>query len=104
MWDAIDCHRCRQLGWIACSWDDPELRFVHLRVMGSSQDNVYTGGCVTAMGSILWVLACLYVCHVGLSDVTSTVFFGWVAMFWGYLKSALKRLPRYRGQGAAKIY
>ena len=38
MWDGIDCHRCRMNGWIACSWDDdPELRFVHLRPMGSSQ-------------------------------------------------------------------
>ncbi len=23
MWDGIDCHRCRMLGWIAVSWDDP---------------------------------------------------------------------------------
>ena len=22
MWDGIDCHRCRMLGWIAVSWDD----------------------------------------------------------------------------------
>jgi len=36
MWDGIDCHRCRMLGWIACSWDEPELRFTHLRPMGSS--------------------------------------------------------------------
>ena len=37
MWDAIDCHKARQLGWIAVSWDDPDLRFEHLRPMGSSQ-------------------------------------------------------------------
>jgi hypothetical protein len=43
MWDAIDCHKSRQLGWIACSWDDPELRFEHLRPMGTSQQNVFTG-------------------------------------------------------------
>ncbi len=24
MWDGIDCHRCRQLGWLAASWDDPD--------------------------------------------------------------------------------
>ena len=34
MWDAIDCHKARQLGWTAISWDDPELRFEHLRPMG----------------------------------------------------------------------
>ncbi len=43
MWDAIDCHKSRQLGWIACSWDDEELRFEHLRPMGTSQKGVLTG-------------------------------------------------------------
>ena len=43
MWDAIDCHKARQLGWIAISWDDPELRFEHLRPMGSSQQSIWTG-------------------------------------------------------------
>ena len=36
MWDGIDGHRCRQHGWIAISSDHPELRFVHLRPMGTS--------------------------------------------------------------------
>jgi hypothetical protein len=43
MWDAIDCHKARQLGWIAVSWDDPELRFEHLRPMGSSQLSIFEG-------------------------------------------------------------
>src|SRR5712692_6800998 len=43
MWDGIDCNRCRMKGWIACSWDEPELRFVHLRPMGSSQQSIYAG-------------------------------------------------------------
>ena len=43
MWDAIDCHKARQMGWRAISWDDPELRFEHLRPMGSSQTSIYTG-------------------------------------------------------------
>lgn len=43
MWDAIDCHKARQLGWIAVSWDDPELRFEHLRPMGASQKSIFTG-------------------------------------------------------------
>jgi poly-beta-1,6-N-acetyl-D-glucosamine synthase len=43
MWDAIDCHKARQLGWIAVSWDDPELRFEHLRPMGSSQKSIHVG-------------------------------------------------------------
>lgn len=43
MWDAIDCHKARQLGWIAASWDEPDLRFEHLRPMGSSQNSIYHG-------------------------------------------------------------
>src|SRR6476646_11789910 len=43
MWDGIDCHRCRMLGWIAVSWDDPEIRFTHLRPMGTSHQNWWTG-------------------------------------------------------------
>ncbi len=43
MWDAIDCHKARQLGWKAVSWDEPDLRFEHLRPMGSSQSSIYTG-------------------------------------------------------------
>jgi hypothetical protein len=43
MWDGIDCHKARQLGWTPVSWDDPELRFEHLRPMGSSQQSIFTG-------------------------------------------------------------
>jgi biofilm PGA synthesis N-glycosyltransferase PgaC len=43
MWDAIDCHKARQLGWRAVSWDHPDLDFEHLRPMGSSQSSIYTG-------------------------------------------------------------
>ena len=43
MWDALDCHKARQMGWIAVSWDAPDLRFEHLRPMGSSQVSIYEG-------------------------------------------------------------
>lgn len=43
MWDAIDCHKARQMGWRAVSWDEPDLRFEHLRPMGSSQVSIYEG-------------------------------------------------------------
>ncbi|KIC41656.1 glycosyl transferase family 2 [Ruegeria sp. ANG-R] len=43
MWDGIDCHKARMLGWKAVSWDVPELRFNHLRAMGSSQTGIYAG-------------------------------------------------------------
>jgi len=43
-WDGFDCHRARWFGWRAISWDDdPDLRFLHLRAMGSSQKSIYHG-------------------------------------------------------------
>ena len=43
MWDGLDCHKSRQLGWKTGSFRDPELAFEHLRPMGSSQQNIYAG-------------------------------------------------------------
>lgn len=43
MWDGIDCHKARMMGWKAVSWRDPDLAFEHLRPMGSSQQNIYVG-------------------------------------------------------------
>ncbi len=43
MWDGIDCHAARMRGWAPASWDDPALRFEHLRPMGSSQTGIHTG-------------------------------------------------------------
>ena len=42
-WDGIDGHLCRMNGWIAQSTNDPEMRIVHLRPMGSSQENIRVG-------------------------------------------------------------
>ncbi|MDH5722390.1 MAG: glycosyltransferase family 2 protein [Alphaproteobacteria bacterium] len=42
-WDGYDCHRARWFGWRALSWDEPDLQFIHLRPMGSSQKSIYRG-------------------------------------------------------------
>ena len=96
MWDGIDCHRCRMQGWIACSWDDPDLRFVHLRPMGSSQKGIWTGRMRHGFGKYFMGPGWLYmfVSSVYRFRVPPYVL-GGMAMFWGYARSALKRLPRY---------
>ena len=43
MWDGIDCHRCRMLGWRAISVPDPALAITHHRPMGSSHRSIYHG-------------------------------------------------------------
>ncbi len=96
MWDGIDCHRCRMLGWIACSWDEPEVRFIHLRPMGSSHQGILTGRARHGFGQ--------YFMGTSLSYMTASAIFrmsrppyivGGAAMWWGFFKALLKREARY---------
>lgn len=96
MWDGIDCHRCRMLGWKAVSWDDPDLRFIHLRPMGSSQVSIYTGRMRHGYGQ--------YFMGTGLPWMIATAIYripekpyvvGGLFILWGWLKAALQGKPRY---------
>lgn len=96
MWDGIDCHECRRKGWIARSWDEPELRFVHLRPMGSSQQSVYVGRMRHGFGQYFMGTGLLYMAASALSRVNQKPYLlGSMAMMWGWLKSALRSAPRY---------
>jgi len=96
MWDGIDCHRCRMKGWIACSWDAPELRFVHLRPMGSTQQGIYTGRMRHGFGQYFMGTGFLFIAASALGRVNEKPYLlGSCAILWGWLKSALRRTPRY---------
>lgn len=96
MWDGIDCHRCRMLGLIACSWDEPELRFVHLRPMGSSQQSIYTGRMRHGYGQYFMGTGFLYILASAIKKIPEKPYLaGAMAMLWGWTKSALQRQPRY---------
>lgn len=96
MWDGIDCHRCRMLGWKACSFDEPDLRFLHLRAMGSSHKGILTGRARHGAGQ--WFMG------TGLTYMTASAVFrmpqrpwivGGLASWLGYVGSALARKQRY---------
>lgn len=96
MWDGIDCHRCRMLGWAARSWDEPELRVEHLRPMGSSHRGLWHGRMRHGRGQ--WYMG------TGLGYMTASAAYrvfrppivvGAVAMWWGYVRAAWAREPRY---------
>ncbi len=95
-WDGIDCHRCRMLGWIAISWDEPDLRFVHLRPMGSSHRGIWTGRVRAGFGqyfmgtSLVWMIAT--VCY---RMTRPPLIIGGAGLLWGYLGGLLRRKPRY---------
>lgn len=96
MWDGIDCHRCRMMGQIACSWDEPDLRFVHLRPMGSSQQSIYTGRMRHGYGQYFMGTGFLYVLASAIKKIPEKPFaLGAAYMLWGWLKSAIQRTPRY---------
>ena len=104
MWDGIDGHRCRMLGWIAASWDDPELRFEHLRPMGTSHKNWWTGRVRHGIGQYFMGTGPIYMLASALFRMTRPpIFVGGIAMLWGYLKSLLERKPRYAAPGFNKF-
>ncbi len=95
MWDGIDGHRCRMLGWKASSWDEPELRFIHLRPMGSSQKNIVAGRMRHGYGQYFMGTGLIYMTVSALYRMTRQPYMiGGAAMWWGYLRSMVKREPR----------
>jgi poly-beta-1,6-N-acetyl-D-glucosamine synthase len=96
MWDGIDCHRARMLGWIAESIDDEPLRFVHLRPQGASQKGIWTGRLRKGFGQYFMGTSPLYYLAVVIYHLPAyPMFVGSAAMLWGYFRSWLRRLPRY---------
>ena len=95
MWDGIDCHQCRMKGWIACSWDEPELRFVHLRPMASSQQSIYTGRMRHGAGQYFMGTGFVYMAASAASRLNQKPYvLGSLATLWGWLRSALERRRR----------
>lgn len=96
MWDGIDGHRCRMLGWIAVSWDEPDIRFIHLRPMGSSQQSILTGRRRHGFGQYFMGSSFTYMTIAA----AYRMFFhhpfilGGLAMWWGYIKSAIVGMER----------
>jgi biofilm PGA synthesis N-glycosyltransferase PgaC len=96
MWDGIDNHRCRLLGWKARSWDDPEIRFTHLRPMGSSQQSLWTGRKRHGFGQYFMGTSPVYMVASALFRAAKRPYVvGGLGMLVGYFGAMLKRSPRY---------
>lgn len=96
MWDGIDCHRCRMNGWIACSWDEPELRFIHLRPEGSSQKSIYAGRIRHGYGQYFMGTGFCFIVASAIYRVNRKPYvLGSLAMVWGWVRAALEQKPRY---------
>lgn len=96
MWDGIDCHTARMKGWIARSWDDEDLRFIHLRPMGSSQKGIFTGRMRHGFGQYFMGTHPIYMLASSVFRMNHKPYvLGGAAMMWGYIKSALKHDKQY---------
>lgn len=96
MWDAIDCHKARQLGWTTRSWDGPGLRFEHLRPMGSSQKNILTGRARHGYGQYYMGTDPLYfLASVVYRLAHPPYVVGALAMLWGFGHAAMSGTARH---------
>jgi glycosyltransferase involved in cell wall biosynthesis len=96
MWDGIDCHRCRMLGWRAASWDETEIRFVHLRPMGSSHKSLWVGRKRHGFGQWFMGTGPVYMLASGVFRATKRPYIiGGLGMLVGYFGAMLRRVPRY---------
>jgi poly-beta-1,6-N-acetyl-D-glucosamine synthase len=96
MWDGIDSHRCRMLGWIARSTSDPALRFEHLRPMGSSDQNVLRGRRRHGLGQYFMGTSFAYLAASVLRRLFQPPYvIGALAMLQGYLGARWRGEPRY---------
>ncbi|WP_027260243.1 glycosyltransferase family 2 protein [Sedimentitalea nanhaiensis] len=95
MWDGIDCHKARSLGWIAVSWDDPELQFEHLRPMGSSQQNIHAGRRRHGFGQYYMGTHPLFLIASAINKLRQPPYVtGSLSMLRGYFGSWLHRVPQ----------
>jgi glycosyltransferase involved in cell wall biosynthesis len=96
MWDGIDCHRCRMLGWKAQSVDDPDLAIKHLRQMGSSHQSVYHGRRRWGRGQHFMGTHPLYILGIAAYRMAERPWIlGGLNILFGYTGAALRRDPRY---------
>jgi len=100
MWDGIDGHRARMLGWIAESVDFEPIRFVHLRPQGASQKGIWTGRLRAGFGQYFMGTSLMYMTASAALRATKTPYVvGGAAMLWGYVESMLKGEQRFDDPG-----
>jgi len=95
MWDGIDSHRCRALGWISKSDDIEAIRFKHLRAMGSSQQSIITGRIRHGYGQYFMGTNFFYLLATVVYRLNKQPYvIGALSTGWGYIKSAINREER----------
>lgn len=104
MWDGIDCHRCRMRGWKAASFTDLELRFEHLRPMGSSHKSIWHGRKRHGEGQYFMGTGPVYLLASAIYRIAKKPrLIGSLAMVWGYISAAYRAKTRYNDKEFSKF-
>src|SRR5262249_48239187 len=91
-----DGHRCRMHGWIAVSWDEADLRFEHLRPMGTSHKSWWTGRARHGSGQYFMGTGLAFMTVSALYRMTRPPYVvGGLAMLWGSVWSLPPGRPGY---------
>ena len=100
MWDGIDFHSARQKGWTTRSVEDPDLRIVHHRLMGSSDRNVLIGRLRWGRGQWFMGTHPLYmIASAAFRMLERPRGIGGLAILTGYVLAWLRRVERYSAPG-----
>ncbi len=100
MWDGIDFHKARMAGYRTASLHDPALKIIHLRLMGSSDQNVYRGRLRWGRGQWFMGTSLPYIIASGAFRAKEKPYIvGGALIVAGYVQAALERAPRYEAPG-----
>ena len=95
-WDGIDGHICRLNGWIAKSMHDPDMQIIHLRPMGSSQENIRVGRVRWGRTKYFMGSAWYYVLAVAVyRSIEPPYLYGGLGILYGYFRAWFTNHPRY---------
>ena len=96
LWDGIDVHTARMKGWHTMSFDDPNARLIHHRLMGSSDKNVYRGRLRLGRGIYFMGYHPLYALASAIFRMREKPFvIGGILIMVGYIKAAIQGVERY---------
>jgi glycosyltransferase involved in cell wall biosynthesis len=104
MWDGIDCHKCRMLGWEAKSLEDATYSIIHLRQMGSSHKNILHGRRRWGRGQYFMGTHLAYIVAITLYRMAERPWvLGGLNILMGYLWAMITRYPRYEDKEFRKF-
>lgn len=96
MWDGIDVHSARMMGWHTLSFYHPDAELMHHRLMGSSDKNVYRGRLRWGRG--IWFMGYhpLYALASAIFRMREKPFIiGGLLILAGYLGAAMRGVAQY---------